>query len=493
PRQPASASAPAPAAPRLGHDPYAALAAPQRAYLQGFVADLARRTAASKAHASQYREVIADYRALAGFRFSAKDPILPMSLSELFYPVVAEHSEGAQLVDLDGNRYVDLAMGFGVSLFGHGAPFVREAISAQLARGMHLGPQSPLAGEIARMIRELTGMERVAFCNSGTEAVMLAVRLARTRNGRPKIAQFTGSYHGWADGMLVAADPERDPYAVAAAPGLQTGSGEQALVLEYGSEHALRMIREHAHELSAVLVEPVQSRRPELQPREFLQRLRALTSELGIALIFDEMITGFRLHPGGAQAWFEVRADLVAYGKAVGGGMPIGIVAGDAAHMNGIDGGTAPGAGASADTTFFAGTFSKHPLALAATHAVLRRLIERGPELQASLNRRTDALVARLNRLFTTHRLPMQMVNCGSLFRLHCLHNLDLFCYHLLANGLYVWEGRTMYLSDAHSEADVDAIYAGFEASARALVAAGFFPDATPLPPPPGGRRAVPA
>ncbi|WP_186112797.1 type I polyketide synthase, partial [Burkholderia gladioli] len=495
PRQPAPApaSAPAPAAPRLGHDPYAALAAPQRAYLQGFVADLARRTAASKAHASQYREVIADYRALAGFRFSAKDPILPMSLSELFYPVVAEHSEGAQLVDLDGNRYVDLAMGFGVSLFGHGAPFVREAISAQLARGMHLGPQSPLAGEIARMIRELTGMERVAFCNSGTEAVMLAVRLARTRNGRPKIAQFTGSYHGWADGMLVAADPERDPYAVAAAPGLQTGSGEQALVLEYGSEHALRMIREHAHELSAVLVEPVQSRRPELQPREFLQRLRALTSELGIALIFDEMITGFRLHPGGAQAWFEVRADLVAYGKAVGGGMPIGIVAGDAAHMNGIDGGTAPGAGASADTTFFAGTFSKHPLALAATHAVLRRLIERGPELQASLNRRTDALVARLNRLFTTHRLPMQMVNCGSLFRLHCLHNLDLFCYHLLANGLYVWEGRTMYLSDAHSEADVDAIYAGFEASARALVAAGFFPDATPLPPPPGGRRAVPA
>ncbi|MGS0895447.1 MupA/Atu3671 family FMN-dependent luciferase-like monooxygenase, partial [Burkholderia stagnalis] len=474
-----------------GFDPYSKLEQPQQAYLHRFIADLLKRTAGSKAHARQYRDVIADYRALAGFRFSAKDTILPLSLGELFYPIVAARSEGAHIIDVDGNDYVDLAMGFGVALFGHSPSFIREAIGAQLAEGMHLGPQSPLAGEIASMVRTLTGMERVAFCNSGTEAMMLAVRLARTRNGRPKIAQFTGSYHGWADGVLVAADPDRDPYALPAAPGLQTGSGEQALVLEYGSAHALQMIRDHAHELSAVLVEPVQSRRPELQPREFLHQLRALTKELDITLIFDEMITGFRLHPGGAQAWFDVRADLVAYGKAAGGGMPIGIVAGDAAHMNGIDGGTVAGAAASVDTTFFAGTFSKHPLALASTHAVLTHLIESGPALQAALTRRTDALVARLNRLFSAHDLPMQMVNCGSLFRLHCLHNLDLFCYHLVANGLYVWEGRTMYLSTAHSDADIDLIYDAFEASARALVHAGFFAGAKPLPPS-GGRRPAP-
>jgi natural product biosynthesis luciferase-like monooxygenase protein/amino acid adenylation domain-containing protein len=483
-----SAAAPAHmAVPNL--DPYRALDARQRAYLDDFINRFIERTRGSKALTEKYRPVLADYRAQAGFRFSAQDPLLPLSLKELFYPIVADRSEGARLWDVDGHEYVDLTMGFGAHLFGHNPSFIHEAMQQQIRQGIQLGPQSPLAGEVAELVQQLTGMERVAFCNSGTEAVMLAVRLARTATGRRKIALFSGSYHGWADGLLVGVDAERvEPgAAMALTHGLQPGVADNAIVLDYGAENALEIIRAHAGELAAVLVEPVQGRRPELQPRVFLQQLRALTRELGIALIFDEMITGFRLHPGGAQAWFDVRADLATYGKAVGGGMPLGIVAGAATYMNGVDGGSrryTDTGQASAATTFFAGTFSKHPLAMATTRAVLQRLSREGNALQQQLNQRTTSLADRLNHLFAIEQLPMQIVQCGSLFRLNTLSNLDLFCYHLVAHGVYVWEGRNMYLSTAHSDADLDRIVNAFEASIRDLRQGGF------LPPHSSGRTA---
>ena len=468
--------------PPVQRDPYGSLSARQRTYLDGFITRFVERTRGSKALTEKYRPVLADYRAQAGFRFSSNDPLRPVSLKELFYPLVAERSEGARLWDVDGREYVDLTMGFGAHLFGHNASFIQQAITEQVSRGIQLGPQSPLAGEVAELIRQLTGMERVAFCNSGTEAVMLAVRLARTATGRPKIAVFTGSYHGWADGQLIAAsaEPGEPGAAVPLARGLQPGIEEQALVLDYGAESALQTIRAHASELAAVLVEPVQGRRPELQPRAFLHRLRSLTQELDIPLVFDEMITGFRLHPGGAQAWFDVRADIVTYGKAVGGGLPLGIVAGSPVYMNGCDGG--PQRDAAIATTFFAGTFSKHPLAMATTRAVLQRLLQEGPTLQQHLNERTTRLVERINRLFADEQLAMQMVQCGSLMRLNTLSNLDLFCYHLVAHGVYVWEGRNMYLSTAHTDADLDWIVAAFEASIRDLREGGFIQSRTAVP-----------
>jgi natural product biosynthesis luciferase-like monooxygenase protein/amino acid adenylation domain-containing protein len=462
-------------------DPYGSLTPQQKTYLDGFIGRFIGLTEASKRVTEQHRPVLADYRAQAGFRFSAQDPLLPLSLKHLFYPIVAERSEGAHLWDLDGNKYIDLTMGFGAHLFGHNPSFILEAMQQQMQLGLQLGPQSPLAGEVAELVQQLTGMQRVAFCNSGSEAVMLAVRLARAASGRGKIAMFSGSYHGWGDSMLVGADTTRTEAgaAVALAPGLPPGVEAHALVLEYGAEEALATIRERAHELAAVLVEPVQGRRPELQPRDFLHALRALTSELGIALIFDEMITGFRLEPAGAQAWFGVKADLATYGKALGGGMPLGIVAGAAHYMDGVDGGAqrhqhngAP----TVPTTFFAGTFSKHPLTMAATHAVLQRLLREGPALQQRLNERTADLAERLNRIFTDENLPMQIVYCGSLFRFNTQSNLDLFCYHLVMHGVYLWEGRNMYLSTVHSDADLDHVVAAFVASIRDLRAGGFLP-----------------
>jgi len=258
--------------------------------------------------------------------------------------------------------------------------------------------------------------------------------------------------------------------------GLQPGAAAHTLVLDYGQAEALETIRQHANELAAVLVEPVQSRRPDFQPREFLYALGVLTRDHGITLIFDEIITGFRLHPGGAQSWYEVRCDLVTYGKVVGGGMPAGMVAGPAAYLDAVDGGqwqygdqSYPGA----TTTFFAGTFCKHPLMLAAARAVLQKLVEAGPQLQQQLNDRTARLASQLNAVCAEVGIPLRVVHCGSLFRFDTAHNVDLLFYQLLERGLYIWEGRNMFLSTAHSEADITRIVEIFTASARALRGGG--------------------
>ena len=232
----------------------------------------------------------------------------------------------------------------------------------------------------------MVGMQRAAFCNTGSEAVTAAIRTARTVTGRDKIAVFAGAYHGIFDEVLVRAR-QRDglPAAQPIAPGIPAAMAENIMVLEYGDGAALDTIRAQGEELAAVLVEPVQSRRPDLQPREFLEELRQITANSGTALVFDEVVTGFRVHPGGMQAVFAVKADIATYGKVLGGGLPIGIIAGDARFLDALDGGmwrfgdqSAPEIG----VTFFAGTFVRHPLALAAANAVLERLRQGGPELQ---------------------------------------------------------------------------------------------------------------
>ena len=183
------------------------------------------------------------------------------------------------------------------------------------------------------------------------------------------------------------------------APGIPTSMLDNVVVLDYASPDALDYLKSHGDELAAVLVEPVQSRRPELQPREFLHDVRRLTEASGTALVFDEVVTGFRSHPGGAQAIFGVRADMATYGKVIGGGLPIGLVAGRHEYLDALDGGawqygddSIPEVG----VTFFAGTFVRHPLALAAARAVLDQLEEQGPDLQRDLNLRTTEFASRL-------------------------------------------------------------------------------------------------
>jgi len=371
------------------------LTARQQQHLALLVERYTRRTRTSKELTQASRHVLADNRASAGFRPSIK---------EMLYPLMGERAEGAFFWDVDGNRYLDITMGFGVLLFGHTPAFVAEAVAAQLQKGLGIGPTTQMAGEVARLVCELTGMERVTFCNSGTEAVMTALRLARAKTRRSKIVYFSGSYHGHAESTLGIAEAGNEkPGAVTIFPGIPQNFLADALVLEYGNPQSLEVIRGCAQELAAVLVEPVQSRRPDLQPAEFLRQLRTLTDATGVTLIFDETITGFRIHPGGAQAWFGVAADIATYGKIVGGGLPIGLVAGRSAWMDCIDGGFwryGDGSYPTVETTFFAGTFMKHPLTMAAARAVLLRLKADGSTLYATLNRRTARLFNTLNYWF---------------------------------------------------------------------------------------------
>ena len=220
------------------------------------------------------------------------------------------------------------------------------------------------------MVSKLTGMERVCFSNTGSEAVMVGLRIARAKTGRQKVVIFNGAYHGIFDGVLGVRTGD---YVEPLSPGTPFGMVEDIIMLEYDSAETLDTIKGMAHEIAAVLVEPVQSRRPGLQPQTFLRRLRKLTRDNGIALIFDEMVNGFRIAPGGAQEHFGIRADMALYGKTIGGGLPVGIITGSAEYLDYIDGGYwqyGDDSKPKEDVVVFGGTFCRHPFAMEAVTAV---------------------------------------------------------------------------------------------------------------------------
>lgn len=453
----------------------------QQQQLENFIAHYTKRTQTSKQLTQAYRSVLADRRGSAGFRTTFK---------EMVYPIIGKYASGSKIWDIDGNEYIDLVMGFGVNLFGHNPPFIKEAIQERLEQGIHIGPQSDLAGEVAQLFCEITGMERVTFSNTGTEAVMTALRLARATTGRQKIAMFANSYHGHFDGTLVKRQKLDDNLVVVPSyPGVLPNVFQDILVLDYGDFKSLEVIKAYQHELAAVLVEPIQDERPDVQPREFLLQLREITKKSGIALIFDEILTGFRIHLGGAQAWFGVDADIATYGKIVGGGLPIGIIAGKATYMDRIDGGMWSYGDTSfppVEPTFFAGTYCKHPLAMAAARAVLKYLKSQGNALQQQLNERTSLFVEKLNTYFQEDAVPIQLVNCGSMFNYFSIKdtdaseqsssdNIDLIFYYLLHRGVFIFSGGGL-LSTAHTDEDLEYIIQAVKDSIRELRESGFLP-----------------
>jgi len=446
------------------------LSATQRAFLDDLTRRYNQKTAASKAYTQHHRAHMADPRVVSGFRPLTK---------ELVYPLVVNKSAGSRLWDLDGNEYIDALNGFGSSLLGHQPAFIKEALYAQIELGYEVGPQHALAGEVCQLLSELTGHDRVALCNTGSEAVLGAMRVARTVTGRSLIVAFTGSYHGIVDEVLVRGTKKLKSYP--AAPGILPESVQNMLILDYGTDDSLRIIRERAPELAAVLVEPVQSRRPDFQPIEFLKQVREATTASGTALIFDEVITGFRLHLGGAQALFGIRADLATYGKVVGGGLSIGVIAGAEEWMDVLDGGHWQYGDASypeVGVTYFAGTFVRHPLALAAAKASLHYLKAQGPALQQGLSARTERLAQALNTGFLGLGLAISVVHCGSLWKIKFHHDVpygELLFTLMRERGIHIWDGFPCFLTAAHTDAEVDQLVAAGLASAQELLAAGFF------------------
>ena len=445
----------------------------QQRHLDALIAEYTARTPKSKRLTQENRAHFSDPRTVSGFRQYWK---------EMVYPIVTDRSAGARLWDIDGHEYVDLTMGFGTNLLGHSPGFITAALEDQLRRGVEVGPQSPLAGKVAALLCEMTGAERAAFTNTGSEAVLAAVRLARTVTGRTRIATC-GGFHGINDEVLVRAnvvDGERR--SVPVAPGIPEHIVRDVLVVDYGTAEGLELLRAHAHELAAILIEPVQSRRPDLQPREFLHAAREIATQGGCALIFDEVITGFRCHPGGAQAYFGVPADLATWGKVMGGGMPVGALTGKAEYMDALDGGAwqyEDGSFPEVGVTFFAGTYIRHPLTMAASWAILNYLQREGPDLQRRLSERTAAMVGELNRFFADSGVPLHLENFASLFYPHFDDEIrfgSLMYFHLRAKGVHAWEGRPCFLSTAHTEADVAFIVRAFQETIREMQAGGFLP-----------------
>ena len=434
---------------------------------------LARRylvkTSKSKQATQEHRSYLADPRTVSGF-----SPLL----KEIVYPIVGVRSSGSKIWDIDGNEYVDLLNGFGSNFFGHSPAFLTEALKAQIATGIEIGPQTPLAGDVAKLIADLVNLERVSFSNTGTEAVMGAMRLARTATGRNMIVIFSGAYHGHTDEVIVrGTKPLR---SLPAAPGIPIQSVENVLVLDYGTNESLEIIRSRAAELAAILVEPVQSRRPDLQPRTFLHELRTITEDSGTALIFDEVITGFRVHQGGAQAFFDIQADLATYGKVIGGGLSIGVIAGKPGFMDALDGGywqfgddSVPEAG----VTYFAGTFVRHPLVLAAAKAALEFLKREGPELQTKLNKRTDQMVQQINYDFQRVSAPIHIDNFGSMMYMTFSPEFqfgELLYYWLRLKGVHIWDQRPFFLTLAHTDEDIQFVIDAFKDSVEEMMQAGF-------------------
>ncbi len=450
-----------------------ALSAAQRDTLAAFTRRYNEKTKGSKAWTEQNRRTLADPRVVNGFR-----PVI----KELVYPLVAVRSAGSRIWDIDGNEYIDALNGFGSNFLGHASPVVAQALKAQIDAGYEIGPMQPMVGDCARLICELTGNERTAFCNTGSEAVMGAMRIARTVTGRSLIAIFSGSYHGIFDEVIVRGTKRLR--SIPAAPGILPESVENVLVLDYGTPESMAIIKERAHELAAVMVEPVQSRRPDFRPVEFLRELRGVTEQAECAYIWDEVITGFRIHAGGAQAHFGVRADLVTYGKVVGGGMPFGVISGKAAWMDALDGGAWQFGDDSAPTvgvTYFAGTFVRHPLAMIAAKATLEHLKARGPSLQQEINERTDRLAATINEHLEKVGAPLKIKHFGSLWKAFHVEEQPmqdlLFCF-LRHKGIHIWDGFPCFLTEAHTDADVDRIIVAFRESVDEMQKAGFFHEA---------------
>ena len=449
----------------------ATLTKQQSLMLQKLIESLTQKNKKSKKLAADYRPYLADLDEVAGFK---------LLLKEIHYQISVESSQGCEMIDVDGNHYVDIAMGFGSLILGYSPKIVMDAMRNELDRGMQLAPRHRLVGEVAKLVCDLTGFERACFTVTGTEAVMTAMKFARAYKRKGKIGIFTGCYHGHNDATLVTRikkDGEGHPIAA----GISEATLKDMVLFDYNDMSSIQKIRDMKDELAAVLIEPVQSRRPEIQPVKFLRELRKVTEENNILLIFDEVITGFRCNTGGAKRLFGIEPDLATYGKAACNGMPIGIVAGKAEIMDVADGGQweyGDNSYPMKEQTFYAGTFFKHPLTMAAAHTILSYYKENNNALQEELTAKTTNLVKELNAIFRKYNAPIEVNNFSSLFKFKELNDdayIDIFYYKLLDYGVFTWEGRTCFLSEAHTDQDIRKIIDAVENSVRDMANSGFY------------------
>ncbi|MBI3839053.1 MAG: glutamate-1-semialdehyde 2,1-aminomutase [Planctomycetia bacterium] len=381
-------------------------------------------------------------------------------------PIFFERGDGAYLFDIDGNRYIDYIGSWGPMILGHNHPHVLQAVQSAAARGTSFGAPTLAENELAELIIEaVPSVEKVRLVNSGTEATMSALRLARGFTSRDVVIKFAGNYHGHVDSLLVAAGSSAATLGVPNSPGVTSGTTKDTLVLSYNDPAGLEAtFAEHGPRIAAVIFEPVVGNMGCVAPTaDFLSALRDLTVKHGALLICDEVMTGFRVAYGGAQSRLGITPDLTTLGKIVGGGLPVGAYGGRAKIMDHV---------LPAGKVFQAGTLSGNPLATAAGIATLKLLRDESP--YAKLEQLSARLAAGLDRAATVAGIPHTVARVGSMMTLFfnpeavtnwevanaCdVEQFSKYFWGLLVQGIYMpcSQFEALFVSAAHRAADIDA------------------------------------
>lgn len=394
------------------------------------------------------------------------------------HPLFFQGGAGPRLTDLDGNVYLDYVLGWGPTILGHGHPALTSAVVNQARLGATYGAGHALEAIAAEMvIARIPGVERVLWSNTGSEATQVALRLARGATGRRRFIKFGGHYHGWSDTMLIGYRPDAQGALGLGSVGQNPAALDDVSLLTWGDlDAAAELLRSPAADIAAVFLEPVLCNSGVLEPPDgFLEGLRALCDETGTVLVFDEVITGFRIHPGGAVTRYGVTPDLVVLAKAIAGGYPMAAIAGRADVIDLTEQGVV-----------HAGTYNGNPVVLAAAVATLEALAE--PGVYDDFERRGRALADGIERSSARHGVETTVCQVGPVVQ--CIPGIadaasfedflaadqdfyDRLTVHLLRRGIFALPGGRWYISTAHTDADISDTVAAFDESLGATLAEG--------------------
>lgn len=381
-------------------------------------------------------------------------------------PVFMKSAKGAYLTDADDNQYIDYINSWGPAILGHTHPEVLEAIKKQAEKGFSYGTPTELETEIAKYIVEnVPNIDQIRMVSSGTEACMSAIRLARGFTGRNKFIKFEGCYHGHSDSFLIKAGSGAATFGNPSSPGVTSGTAQDTLNARYNDiEQVEDLFRHNEGEIAAVIIEPVAGNMGCVLPENnFLQKLRTLCDKHGALLIFDEVMTGFRLAFGGAQELFGVKADLVTFGKVIGGGLPVGAFAGRNEIMDHL---------APKGAVYQAGTLSGNPLAMRAGLTTLQ-IIKNDKNFYENINKTTETLDFEIGKILNSksieHRINRKGAMMSIFFHINSVSNFDdasnanhalfnNFFHQLLAQGIYLPPSgyETWFISDAIKQKEID-------------------------------------